>query len=278
VPALRSLVRLGAIPLAFGALIGPGIAGATAGVLIPAHRLVPAHKGILPPKNPSRSLAPAPAFLYSGYCTHGKDGSKCNSLVLKAVTRARRVLEKMAGMSFSLRAYEKMPPDEQLFVTVNLERTERGLPPAVVLTRSLDKVAQRGANSDDDPPLGAVPDRLPGGGRPSALGGNWAGGWGNALGADYAWMYDDGLGSSNGDCTKANRSGCWGHRDNILGTFNSARMCGGGKDELAMGAGHVTRGKAYGDSETELLVGVCGRTPTDVVLTWAKAKRLLHIS
>ncbi|MGH3410370.1 MAG: hypothetical protein ACRDRJ_48930, partial [Streptosporangiaceae bacterium] len=39
-------------------------------------------------------------------------------------------------------------PDDQLFVTVNLERIERGLRPAVVLTHSLDKVAQVGANAD----------------------------------------------------------------------------------------------------------------------------------
>jgi hypothetical protein len=44
-----------------------------------------------------------------------------------------------------------------------------------------------------------------------------------------------------------------------------------------MGAGHVTKGRAYGDSETELLVGVCGPTPTDRVMSWARAKSLLHI-
>ena len=41
--------------------------------------------------------------------------------------------------------------------------------------------------------------------------------------------------------------------------------------------GHVTKGKRFGDSETELFAGLCGPTPTDVVLSWSKAKRLLHI-
>ena len=91
-------------------------------------------------------------------------------------------------------------------------------------------------------------------------------------------MYDDGPGSYNGDCTKGNMSGCWGHRDNILGTFASSRSCGGGRHETAMGAGHIAKGKAYGDSETELFAGVCGATPTDAVLTWKKARALLHIS
>jgi hypothetical protein len=269
--ALRWGTRLGTITITCAALIIPGTAIATAGVAVPSH------KGILPPKNPKRSVGPKPLFLISLLCMRGKDGPGCNKLVLKATTRARRLLEKMSAMSFSLSAYEKLTPIEQLFVTVNLERTARGLAPATVLTRSLDKVAQEGAKADEDPSLQNVPDPLPGGSTSRRLGGNWAGGWDNALGANYAWMYDDGPGSDNGDCTKTNHGGCWGHRDNILGTFSTKAKCGGERHELAMGAGHVTRGKKYGDSETELLVGVCGRTPTDVVMTWAKAKRLLHV-
>jgi hypothetical protein len=261
----------GAGVIAWAGLAGPGIAGAARAVAAPAHQ------GILPPRNPGRSLPPVPSFLSMRSCAHGKDGPGCNSAVLKAVARARRRLEKMGGMSFSLRAYERLTPAEQLFVTVNLERVARGLPPAVVLTRSLSKAAQIGANHDADPPFSKIPDPLPGGGRVAGAGGNWAGGWDNALGADYAWMYDDGLNSPNINCSKAHRKDCWGHRDNILGTFSSSRICGGHQHELAMGAGHVTRGKAFGDSETELLVGVCGRTPTDVILTWQRARSLLHV-
>jgi hypothetical protein len=223
------------------------------------------HQGILPPKNPSRSLAPSPSFFRSSHCAHGNDGSACNSVVLRAITHARKVLEKMGGMSFSLGAYEKLTPLERLFVTANLERVERGLPPVSVLSKSLDKVAQAGANADDDPPLNKVPDPLPGGGRWVSLGGNWAGGWVNPLGADYAWMYDDG-GAQH-----------WGHRDNILGRYVTKSSCGGQHHVIAMGAGHVSKGKKFGDSETELFAGICGHAPTDVVFTWAKAKKLLHI-
>jgi hypothetical protein len=289
----RWVVSLGAATAMAVTLIGSRaavagastIAGAPAGLKVTASTAAPAiaistatsRKGILPPKNPSRSLAPHPAFPYWTRCDWGNDGARCNSTVRKAIGHARKVLEKMSGMVFSLSAYEKLTADEQLFVTVNLERTERGLRPAVVLTKSLDKVAQVGARADDDPPLGEVPHTLPGGGHPADIGGNWAGGWGNALGADYGWMYDDGPGSSIGDCTSTNKSGCWGHRDNILGHFASSAICGGAHSELAMGAGHVTKGKAYGDSETEILVGVCGAVPTDTVLTWTRAKALLHI-
>jgi hypothetical protein len=285
--ALRLAARLGMVTIVCGALAIAGTTIATANVAVPVPRgsavpalrgsAVPAHKGILPPKNPKRSVGAKPFFLISSLCRGGKDGPNCNKLILKATTRARGILEKMGKMSFSLSGYEKLTAIEQLFVTVNLERTARGLAPATVLTRSLDRVAQEGANADTDPPLQNVHNPLPGGGSFVALGGNWAGGWDNALGANYAWMYDDGTGSDNADCTKTNHRGCWGHRDNILGTFNTRARCGGQRNELAMGAGHVTRGKAFGDSETELIAGVCGRTPTDVVMTWAKAKRLLHI-
>jgi hypothetical protein len=269
--ALRLAVRLGAITVTATALILPAAAVAT------ATTATPAHKGILPPKEPSRSLPPRPFFLSSSLCAHGNDGQRCNSQILKATTRARKILEKMSGMKFALAAYDKLTPIEQLFVTVNLERTARGLAPAVVLTRSLDKVAQEGASKDEDPPLQDLHNPLPGGGRWIGLGGNWAGGWDNALGSNYAWVYDDGAGSDNGDCTKTNKSGCWGHRNNILGTFSTNASCGGQQSELALGAGHVTNGKAFGDSETELMAGVCGPTPTDVVISWARAKKLLHI-
>jgi hypothetical protein len=266
--SLRFLAILTAIAVA---CIWAGPAGANAA----ARRPAAAHTGIVPPKNPSRSLAPSPAFTETASCTasSSSNGRACNREVLKAIAHARKVLEKMGGMSFSLTAYLKLTPAEQLFVTADLERTERGLPPATVLSKSLDKVAQLGARRDEDPPLSQVPARLPGGGQVVGLGGNWAGGWPNALGADYGWMYDDGLHSPNEDCTKHHRSGCWGHRDNILGTFSSKATCGGGASALAMGAGYAARL----NSRTELFAGLCGRAPTDVVLTWAKAKSLLGI-
>jgi hypothetical protein len=250
--------RLGAIALGVAVLLGSASFAASANVARPA-------KGVLPPKNPARNVSPSPYFLGAVSCAGGKDSAACNTIVLRAISHARKVLENVGGMSFSLAAYEKLTPDEQLFVSANLERVERGLPAATVLTRSLDTIAQEGANADTDPPLNRVPDKLAGGGRWISLGGNWAGGFDNALGADYGWMYDD-QGSN------------WGHRDNILGGYVSAAPCGGQRHEIAMGAGHVTKGKAYGDSETELFAGVCGPAPTDVVMTWAEAKKLLHIA
>jgi hypothetical protein len=52
-----------------------------------------------------------------------------------------------------------------LFVVVNLERTERGLAPATVLSKSLSAIAQSGAQVGRDPALGRVPRHMPGGGQ-----------------------------------------------------------------------------------------------------------------
>jgi hypothetical protein len=257
-PTFRLAARLGAIALGATVLLGFASVAASASVARPA-------TGMLPPKSPAGNVSPSPDFLAAGSCAGGQDSAACNTIVLHAITHARKVLEKAPAMSFSLAAYEKLTPDEQLFVSANLERTERGLPAITVLTKSLDAMAQDGANADTDPPLNRVSRTLTGGGHWVSLGGNWAGGYDNALGADYGWMYDD-------------KGSDWGHRDNILATYVSASSCDGQHYEIAMGAGHVTKGKAYGDSETELFAGVCGPTPTDVVMTWATAKKLLHIA
>ena len=57
----------------------------------------------------------------------------------------------------------------------------------------------------------------------------------------------------------------------------AARGAAGAPPDLAMGAGYIGSGKQYGDSETELLVGVCGHAPTNVIFRWTTAKRLLDV-
>jgi hypothetical protein len=48
---------------------------------------------------------------------------------------------------------------------------------------------------------------------------NWDGGDSSALKADFGWIYDDGPGSGNLDCTSSDTSGCWGHRHDIVWRF-----------------------------------------------------------
>jgi hypothetical protein len=261
----RVAMTVGAMAMAGVAIFGSasGALASTAG-----------NRGILLPGNPTRSMAPATSLLTS--CSAGDDSSMCNQLALTAIGRARQSLEKMGGMSFSLPAYGKLTIAQQLFVVVNLERTERGLAPAVVLSKSLNAGAQAGAQAGRDPAMGSVPRHMPGGARLAYAGANWSGGWINPLGADYAWMYDDGPGGSNLDCQAGSSTWCWGHRDIVLTTFSRA-SCHGGQGELVMGAGHAGRAAGYAESDTALLAGVCGPVPSDATFTWAKAKKLLGI-
>jgi len=167
-------------------------------------------------------------------------------------------------MSFDLKAFEMMAPLEQLFVIVNLERIDRGLQSVKYVTTQLDQFAQTGAKDSTDP---TSPHTLTGGATVSSSGSIWAVGFPNVLIANYFWMYDDGFGSPNGDCTSARAPGCWAHRDIIL-MPNARSGC-----YLAMGDAldEVSGGISYAD----LLVEGCGALPGDVTLTWADVKSAL---
>jgi hypothetical protein len=118
------------------------------------------------------------------------------------------------------RDFVSLPAPEQAFVLTNLDRVHYGLAPIPGLTASLDRAAAAGARANTDPQPAA------GWGSYTA---NWAGGYPNIVLAYEGWMYDDGPGSPNVDCTARNRSGCWGHRHDILWRFASVGA-------LAMGA------------------------------------------
>ena len=102
---------------------------------------------------------------------------------------------------------------DQLFVAVNLERVDRGLPAFGGLTTALDRNAQQGADDADDPPDPGQAYDLDDA--------EWAGGSSNGLDAVYGWMYDDGFDSGNLDCLHRGAAGCWGHRKGILDDFGS---------------------------------------------------------
>ncbi|HYA67754.1 MAG TPA: hypothetical protein VED63_03385 [Acidimicrobiales bacterium] len=149
--------------------------------------------------------------------------------------------------------WDQLTASEQTFVMTNLERTARGLPALSALVAALDTAAQQGADASRDP---SPPAGFPF----TQWGSNWAGEMGNPLEALYYWMYDDGPGSSNVDCTPSNSSGCWGHRQNILMGL-SCQPC-------VMGAGYAPTGYQNTPSVTELLVDTSGVPATD--FTWAE--------
>jgi hypothetical protein len=150
---------------------------------------------------------------------------------------------------------------QQLLVVSNLERTERGLIPALGLSAPLDADAAKAASNDEDP----MPTNFYGDYATS----NWEGGYPSALEADFVWMYDDGYGSVNEDCTSPGASGCWGHRQDILAAFDAP---------LVMGAAGGTG--AYGASLTELFVGGdqetgAGQPDAPLNPTWATISAFL---
>jgi hypothetical protein len=196
---------------------------------------------------------PLPAFATStGQCTIGQGGAMhcqspcyptgrfvynaspaCTDLLLGAINQAQAG-EHRAG--FSLPAnYFSLSAGEQMFVLVNLERMSRGIPPLVGLSAYLNAASERGARNALDPAFqpsyGPVKVWLPPAGGFYAFGGAWSGNSVNAAAAVFGWFYDDGWGGKgntwNFACTSPAASGCWGHRDELLGEWagTSCRDC-----------------------------------------------------
>ena len=151
--------------------------------------------------NPSRSITPSPAFATS--CYGHKATRPCDRVALKAINSAR------AGEGLRPvvlpRRYEHWKLTTQLTWITNNERTARRLP-AMRQAARLSTRAAAAARAGIDPtgPTGYW------------WGSNIASGYATPLAADFAWMYDDGPGGANTDCTAHVHSGCWGHRDNIM--------------------------------------------------------------
>ena len=152
------------------------------------------------------------------------------------------------------RGFVSLSPPEQALVLTNLDRLHYGLSPIPGLTGRLDRAAAAGTRAQADP--------HPAGGW-DAFTSNWAGGYPNIVLAYEGWMYDDGPGSGNLDCTRANHSGCWGHRHDILWRFAP-----GGT--LAMGAA-AGRGSGGGASYAMLLEQEPAGVHPAYIYRWSEA-------
>ncbi len=278
---IRPLTSSGAVALIVGGLVGVATPSAAA--------------GLLPPSNPRSNLAPHPNYLSSGVCsvtgaaapcanpcvTLGNSGNAvrakfpafsnapgCTQFVLRAINVARS-LEHLAAMVLPTNWYTLTPP-EQLFVLADLERTARGLPPYLGLNRALTDEAQWAARHRVDPnfaPGFAVGlDRH----HVRGMGGTWAMSF-TTLEADYTWMYQDGWGGSsytpNLACSSASSPGCWGHRDQLLGSDGSYNAGVGLRcTKCEMGTGFVI---AKGTGSLTDLVELPAGSPPPMYFTWA---------
>ena len=144
-------------------------------------------------------------------------GLSCNDRTyLVAIDKAREV-EGLGPMVLPA-GYAHMSAPDQILVVTNIERGSRGLPTFAGLSARFDHLAEGGARTDSDPS----------GPTNAAWSSNWAG-TSNALEADFMWMYADGYsksGSYNLDCKTPVSSGCWGHRQDILGDYGSQTEMG----------------------------------------------------
>jgi hypothetical protein len=163
------------------------------------------------PADPAASTPPSPAFQQA--CWAYQNVQACDAAALIGIDEARAG-EGLGPLELPSGFYG-LPVASQLVVVANAERTSRGLPvlPEKV---ALDQSARQGAASGRDPtgPSDYTWDS------------NYAIGDPTALAADFSWMYDDGPGSNNVDCTTTNHRGCWGHRHNVLSPWSGS--AGGG--------------------------------------------------
>ena len=199
---------------------------------------------ILPPGNPAANLP----FTESGGL---------------AAVNAGRSVEGLAPVSTA--GWSALPPAEQVFVIVNLERISRSLPPFEAMSASLDALAQEGAAARADPPAA------------SPVGSNWRdemieAGTADPLMADFGWMYEDGCTKVAGqifvntDCSQSPPV-AWQHRDDILADPVSASC------NFLMGAA-VSPSPGAIAAELEFY---CGASPGDVVFTWGDALRAMEV-
>jgi hypothetical protein len=223
-----------------------------------------------------KSVAANPPFLVANLCgTSGSganDTQPCNAAIETAINNGRK---EMSGgpplpSNFSLSAYDALNNDQQNFVMANVERTVRGLPPVAGLTAQLNLVALNAANDRADPSV-QLPYGLRGGGQAYQYGSNLAQGTANSMGADYYWMYDDGLDSPNAGCTSGTPQPCWGHRNNILGDYSEAICPKGDAVNIVMGTAETTT-TGYNPAVTQIFVEDCGPLP-ELDYTWAAAQK-----
>jgi hypothetical protein len=185
-------------------------------------------------------------------CSVSATSRACVNAVVYFLDQARARLNKPA---YQLPAdFASLTAVRQAFILTNLDRLAYKLPPIVGLTAALGHDSLNGVYSDSDP---SASD-------PNIAGttSNWAGSFANMALAYEAWMYDDGYGSGNIDCTSAAAPGCWGHRHDVLTSFPA------GKTAMGAAVGKDAHG-AIGYAML-LAVGRVTYRPT-YIYTWAQA-------
>jgi hypothetical protein len=193
----------------------------------------------------------------------------CSDLLLTAINEAQAT-EHLPGFTLPSN-YFQLSATRQMFVLVDLERISRGVPPLVGLSPFLGAAATNAAREAVDPAFqssyGPVKVWAPPQGGDYAFGGVWSGGAVNAAASVFGWFYDDGWGgrsnTTNFVCTSATSSGCWGHRDELLGEFTGTACT-----DCVAGAGYSGHAAQGWKESYTLLVVRPVQFPTPMVFTW----------
>jgi hypothetical protein len=168
---------------------------------------------IVQPANPANNVLPATPFNCAALNppnSPNDTSAACTNSALYNIDVGR--IAEGLGPLYLPTNWASLTLPEQNLAIVNLERTVRDLPSEYGLVKCMNADAQTSSNTGNDP-VDTCP--APYGGIGIPYKGNWAN-IGTALQADFYLVYDDGLGSANVECTLADQSGCWGHRENLL--------------------------------------------------------------
>jgi hypothetical protein len=238
--------------------------------------------------NPGSNVSPNPNFFNSGACSGGSgsytcanpcvspslswpadsDSPGCDSYVLEAINDARAAIgESALALPYN---WYSLSAGEQLFVLLDMERVGDGYTPILGINATLSARAESAAQGSTDPmPTLSFPaENGPGGGYWGSV---WAQGI-SPLAADYLWMYEDGWGgsaaaTSNRACTSAASSGCWGHRDILLGAGLGMRYgVGTTCVTCEMGVGYAAVGPS---GSWAAIIEVSKGAPPAMSFTWA---------
>ena len=220
-----------------------------------------------------RNVAPRPNFLQA--CSISTDTTACRSQEILAINNARHI-ESLPSLRLNLGAFIRLSAAQQVFVITNLERVVRHLPPVDAMTSQLNTAAAKGVAESTDPQFRGW--TLSGQKVVTSWVSNWSGGL-STLGADYFWMYDDGIGF-NVACKSIKSPGCWAHRDNLLGAAPTKSSCAnyGGRPELLMGAAVEPDAYRGATGIAQLLVSSCGGLPHDTTLRWSTVQSVVAIA
>jgi IPT/TIG domain len=210
---------------------------------------------------PSVDVGPLPTPVVPESWSGPNPNAECGRGGVVGLDYCGATLEGLAPLTLPAN-WTSLSDPQQGFVLINLERIERGETPMVGISTTLDEDAAAGADANTDPSVSPITD---------GVGGSiWSSGSFVDTGLS-GWLYDDGPGGFNLDCTGSTTWGCFGHRDNILDYRTNSELAAGVADSPEGNSAAAIFSDQYTDFNflwaTELSAGYPQGLPTSFTLT-----------